>query len=51
MYFVFLVVVGYIEDGNDGCIEDGDDEFIEYKDDGCTEAGDDDMKMGVDLYH
>ena len=51
LFFVFLVVVAYIEDGNDGCNEDGDDRFIEFKDDGCTEDGDDDMKMGADLYH
>lgn len=25
LYFVFLVVAGYIKDRNDGCIEDGDD--------------------------
>ena len=51
LFFVFLVVVAYIEDGNDGCNEDGDDRFIEFKDDGCTEDSDDDMKMGADLYH
>ena len=43
LFFVFLVVVAYIEDG--------DDRFIEFKDDGCTEDSDDDMKMGADLYH
>lgn len=31
LYFVFLVVAGYVKDRDDGCIENGDDGCINIK--------------------